>query len=332
MDIMNSRGDSASPWKMSLWIFVSAMLLPPAVSSTLQVFMVCSMKFMTSCHILYILRRCNIQLIIIIIIYSLRVFHLSFSWWSFTKVWVTASFLMSQGLFSVFWPISIMLSFGWSPLVLLFPIPPVPLIILRWLYQEQQLQMSHSCSTIFSIPSKADVLIFLFTFFQFYSVVSCNSKIHNFASSLFLLLIIIRSGRLAEIMWSIYMFKSLRSLCVPFSRTDTGLCLYHLFVWPNFNFSHNSQRITLPTQSCLVLYFFCVNLLQSLIMSIIIQIISFSLSNKDKRHSCFNVAPKFQNIFFNVYVCAFLFESHSINPGACLIWIYLSILTIVRLM
>ena len=45
---------------------------------------------------------------------------------------------------------------------------------------------------------KVNLFIFLFTFFQFYSMVSRNSKVHNFASSLFLLLIIIRSGRLAE--------------------------------------------------------------------------------------------------------------------------------------
>ena len=62
MAIMNSKGDSVSPWKMPPWIFVSAMLLPPAVSPTLQVFMFCSMKFMTSCDILYILRQCSIQL------------------------------------------------------------------------------------------------------------------------------------------------------------------------------------------------------------------------------------------------------------------------------
>ena len=37
--IMNSWGDSASPWKIPLWIFVSAKLFPPAVISTLQVFM-----------------------------------------------------------------------------------------------------------------------------------------------------------------------------------------------------------------------------------------------------------------------------------------------------
>ena len=54
------------------------------------------------------------------------VFHISFTWWSFTGVWVTASLIMSPGLFSVFWPFSIMLQFGWSPLVLQMSSPPVP--------------------------------------------------------------------------------------------------------------------------------------------------------------------------------------------------------------
>ena len=85
-------------------------------------------------------------------------------------------------------------------------------------------------------------------------------------SKFFFLLITIRSGLLAEIMWSVCMSKSLTSLCVSFSRTDAGLCIYHLFVWSNSNFLHISQCITLPTQSCLVLYFFCANWLHSLIM------------------------------------------------------------------
>ena len=55
---------------------------------------------------------------IIIIIYFLSVFHISFSWWFFTAVFVTASLLKSPGLFLVFWPFSIMLKFGWSPLLL----------------------------------------------------------------------------------------------------------------------------------------------------------------------------------------------------------------------
>ena len=86
-------------------------------------------------------------------------------------------------------------------------------------------------------------------------VVSQDSKAHNFASSPFLL-IIIRSGLLAESRWSVFMSKSYRSLYVSFSRTDAGLCIYHLFVLSNFNFLHISQWITLPNQSCLALFFF----------------------------------------------------------------------------
>ena len=42
---------------------------------------------------------------------------------------------------------------------------------------------------------------------------------------------------------------------------------------------HNSQWITLPTQSCLVLYSFCSNLLHSLINIIIIIIISYEVAS-----------------------------------------------------
>ena len=73
------------------------------------------------------------------------------------------------------------------------------------------------------------VLILVFTFFQFYSVVSWESKVNNFSHSLFLL-IIIRSGLLVGIKWSVCMSKSHRSLCVSFSRTGAGLCIYHLLV------------------------------------------------------------------------------------------------------
>ena len=80
------------------------------------------------------LRKLFVNLFEIIIIYSLRIFHICVNWWSFTGVWVTASLLKSPGLFSVFWPISIILLFGWSPLVLLFQSRQVSLIILWWLY------------------------------------------------------------------------------------------------------------------------------------------------------------------------------------------------------
>ena len=57
----------------------------------------------------------------------------------------------------------------------------------------------------------------------------------------FFLLIIIKSGLLAGIRRSVCMLKSHRSLCVSFSRTGAGLCIYHLLVWSNLNFLHISQ-------------------------------------------------------------------------------------------
>ena len=68
-------------------------------------------------------------IIIIIIIIIIRVFHISVSWWFFTGDWVRASLIKSPGLFSVFWPFSIML-FGWSRLGLQLPNLPGPLIII----------------------------------------------------------------------------------------------------------------------------------------------------------------------------------------------------------
>ena len=69
------------------------------------------------------------------------------------------------------------------------------------------------------------------------------------------LLVIISSGLLAEMRWSVCMSKSHGSLCVLFSRTGAGLCIHHLFVWSNLNFLHISHWITLPTQSCLFYLF-----------------------------------------------------------------------------
>ena len=82
------------------------------------------------------------------------------------------------------------------------------------------------------------------------------------------------TGLLAEIKWSVCMPKSHRSLCVSFSRTGAELCIYYLFVWSNLDFVHISQWITLPTQSCLVLYSFSANLLYSLIMWLVISSLS----------------------------------------------------------
>ena len=81
-------------------------------------------------------------------------------------------------------------------------------------------------------------------------------------------------GLLVERRWSVCMSKSNTRLCVSFSRTDAGLCIYHFFVWSNLNFLHISQWITLSAQSCLVLYSFCANLLPSFIMWLAVSFLS----------------------------------------------------------
>ena len=60
------------------------------------------------------------------------------------------------------------------------------------------------------------------------------------------------SGHLLEIRWI---------LCVSISRTDTELSIYHLFVLSNLNSLQNFLLITFSTQSFLVLYTLCTNLL-----------------------------------------------------------------------
>ena len=129
---------------------------------------------------------------------------------------------------------------------------------------------THNCHLhvplIFQFTSKVKVLILLFTFLCFFFLGSAGTTRSTICKFSFFWLIIIRPRLLASIMWSVCLSKSHRSLCVSFSKTDAGLCIYHLFIWSNFNFLHISQWITLSNLSCLVLYPFCVNLLYSLIM------------------------------------------------------------------
>ena len=101
---------------------------------------------------------------------------------------------------------------------------------------------------------------------------------------LFFLLNIIRSSRQARIRWSVWMSKTHWSLCMSFSRRDTGLCIYYLFVWSNWNLLHNYQWILLPTQSYLVFYSFCANLRHSLIIWLLV--LSISLNNLDLIFCC----------------------------------------------
>ena len=81
------------------------------------------------------------------------------------------------------------------------------------------------------------------------------------------LLTIARSGHLAKFRWCICLLKSQRIFCISFCKRDSGLCIYHLFIWSNLNFLHNSQL-------SLVLYSFCTNLQHLLIMWLIVSSLS----------------------------------------------------------
>ena len=126
--------------------------------------------------------------------------------------------------------------------------------------------MFHS---FFNSLARSRYLSFFSHSFRFilWSAGTAKSTILQILSFFFFFLIIIRSVLLAEIRWSVCMLKSHRSLCMSFSRTGAGLCIYHLLVWLNLNFLHISQWIT---QSYLALYSLCDNLLHSLIMWLIV--------------------------------------------------------------
>ena len=74
---------------------------------------------------------------------------------------------------------------------------------------------------------------YLSFFSHSFSFILCSvetAKLSTILQVLFLL-IIIRSGLLAEIWWSVCMSKPHRSSCVLFSRTGAGLCIYHFLVF-----------------------------------------------------------------------------------------------------
>ena len=93
----------------------------------------------------------------------------------------------------------------------------------------------------------------------------CYPTIHLMASSFFLI-INTRSSLLDEIRWAVCISKCQKLLCVSFSTKDSGLYIFHLLIWWNFDLLHNSQWIPFPTQSRLVSYFFRASLMHSFIM------------------------------------------------------------------
>ena len=107
-----------------------------------------------------------------------------------------------------------MLYFGWSPLDLLSPCPPV---------QTSSTPITIAITDTFMLQVSFSVLLqglgtyFSFPLLTFYPMVSRNGKVHYSKVSLFLLTIT-KSGCLVTIRWSVYISKLQRILGVLFSR------------------------------------------------------------------------------------------------------------------
>ena len=137
----------------------------------------------------------------------MRVFRISVSWWSFTGDWVTASLLKSSGLFSVFWPFSTMLFVVW-------------MVSTRPLTSKSSRPFNNTLVTVPKVPITIGIIVILM-FHSFFNFLARSRYLSLFSHSFsfiqqsrqfcrfsFLLLIIIRSGLLAEIRWSVCMSKS----------------------------------------------------------------------------------------------------------------------------
>ena len=124
-------------------------------------------------------------------------------------------------------------------------------------HQSRLAQVSHSCCIVFSIPYQSPGA---YSSFHVLSVLFCDQPGQQSPQFCKYFFVFVDYYKFC-FSDSLYV-KAHWTLCVSFSRTDAGLCIYHLFVWSNF--LHISQWISLSTQSRLVLYFFCANLLHSL--------------------------------------------------------------------
>ena len=202
------------------------------------------------------------------------------TWWSFIGVWMKVSLQVCRAPRSILanldnselWIVSTrpVISKSSSPCNNpLVTVPRAPITIGN--------TFTFMFHIFFQFPSKKEILILLFAFFQFYSVVCWDSKVHNSTNSFTFFCWLSWGLVIWPRLGDPFVSQNPRSLCVSFSRTDSGFYIYHLFVWSNLNFLHNSHWITIPTQACLVLCSFWANLLHSIIMWWIIS--SQSLQN-----------------------------------------------------
>ena len=180
----------------------------------------------------------------------LRVFHASVNWWFSSRVLSDSKFpQVSRTLLSILADLNNTVVWMVSTRSLIFissrsytnplvTVPSAPITI--------SITITFMFQSFFSSLARSRYLsLFLFSFtFTLWSAGTAEftiRRVHFFFGGV----TISRSGRLAKIRWSVCISKFQRILCVSFSRTDSELCIYHLFVWSNLNFLHNSLWILL---------------------------------------------------------------------------------------
>ena len=121
-------------------------------------------------------------------------------------------------------------------------------------------------SFFFQFFCRVLVSMFIFVFFQFYSVVSRKSKVSDLVGPLYFIYFIF----CCWLLQSLVVLLRLDDIYVSQNPKELVRLILQDRFWMNisFNFLHNSQWITFPIQSCLLLCSFCACLLHSLISSL----------------------------------------------------------------
>ena len=210
------------------------------------------------------------------------VFHCSLSDGKSLQVFRTLLSILADLNDAIVWMVSTsaLISKSSIPLInLLVTVPSAPIIIgitVTFIFQ----------SLFSSLAKSTHLTLFSLSFsFTLWSAGTLKSTIWQVLFFYWLSLGLVVWPRLSDQ----FVSQNPREFCA--SRTDSGLCINHLFMWPNLNFLNNSQWITLPTQSCLLLYFLCANLLYLLVVDRFVSITTLSISAILLRlfYSCFGI-------------------------------------------
>ena len=178
------------------------------------------------------------------------VFHWSLSDNKFPQVTRTLLSIMADLDNAVFWmvttrPLISNSSTPCSNLLVIVPIAPIT----------NSITVTFMCHSFFQFSGQILVLISLFVFLQ----PERQSPLFGWFSFFFFFCLLPRVLVIWTRLNDPFVSQNLEEFWVSFSWTDSGLCIYHLFVWSNLNFLHNFRWITLPTQLCLLLYSLCAN-------------------------------------------------------------------------